>query len=104
MSRIGRAEVERIGHLARLRLDPEEADALARDLDAILGHVEELEAVDTSGVSAVSASGAERPTPLREDRAAPSLAVERALANAPDSDGGAFLVPPVLEGEDEGSG
>ena len=52
MSRIGRAEVERIGHLARLRLEPDEADALARDLDAILGHVAELEALDTSGTPA----------------------------------------------------
>lgn len=99
MSRIGRAEVERIGHLARLRLEPEEADALARDLDAILGHVAELEALDTGSVELASESPA---TPLREDRAAASLPLERALANAPDSDGSAFLVPPVLEGEDEG--
>lgn len=100
MSRIGRAEVERIGHLARLRLEPEEADALARDLDAILGYVAELEALDTSG--ALSAPDRSAPTPLREDRAAASLPLERALANAPESDGSAFLVPPVLEGEDEG--
>jgi aspartyl-tRNA(Asn)/glutamyl-tRNA(Gln) amidotransferase subunit C len=99
MSRIGRAEVERIGHLARLRLEPDEADALARDLDAILGHVAELEALDTRGAPPASESPA---TPLREDRAAASLPLERALANAPDSDGSAFLVPPVLEGEDEG--
>ena len=101
MSRIGRAEVERIGHLARLRLEPEEADALARDLDAILGHVAELEALDTAAVVLVS-RGEGPATPLREDRAAASLPLERALANAPDSDGSAFLVPPVLEGEDEG--
>ena len=101
MSRIGRAEVERIGHLARLRLEPDEADALARDLDAILGHVAELEGLDTRGVEPASL-GLALATPLREDRAAASLPLERALANAPDSDGGAFLVPPVLEGEDEG--
>lgn len=101
MSRIGRAEVERIGHLARLRLEPEEADALARDLDAILGHVAELEALDTGSALPLS-QGLEAATPLREDRAAASLPLERALANAPDSDGSAFLVPPVLEGEDEG--
>jgi aspartyl-tRNA(Asn)/glutamyl-tRNA(Gln) amidotransferase subunit C len=100
MSRIGRAEVERIGHLARLRLEPEEADALARDLDAVLGYVAELEALDTSG--ALPGPGRSSATPLREDRAAASLPLERALANAPESDGSAFLVPAVLEGEDEG--
>jgi aspartyl-tRNA(Asn)/glutamyl-tRNA(Gln) amidotransferase subunit C len=101
MSRIGRAEVERIGHLARLRLTADEADALARDLDAILGHAAELAAVDTSAVSADARSDA-RPTPLREDRPIPSLPAEAFLANAPAADGTAFLVPRVLEGEDEG--
>lgn len=101
MSRIGRAEVERIGHLARLRLEPAEADALARDLDAILGYVAELEALDTRAAPPAS-EGPALATPLREDRPAASLPLERALANAPESDGSAFLVPPVLEGEDEG--
>jgi aspartyl-tRNA(Asn)/glutamyl-tRNA(Gln) amidotransferase subunit C len=100
MSRIGRAEVERIGHLARLRLAADEADALARDLDAILGHAAELAAVDTSSVESAgrAAAGA---TPLREDRPRPSLPPEAFLPNAPDSDGTAFLVPRVLEGEEE---
>jgi aspartyl-tRNA(Asn)/glutamyl-tRNA(Gln) amidotransferase subunit C len=101
MSRIGRAEVERIGHLARLRLTADEADALARDLDAILGHAAELAAADTSAVA-----GGERadagPTPLREDRPIPSLPPDAFLPNAPSADGTAFLVPSVLEGEDEG--
>jgi aspartyl-tRNA(Asn)/glutamyl-tRNA(Gln) amidotransferase subunit C len=101
MSRIGRAEVERIGHLARLRLAADEADALARDLDAILGHAEALAAVDTSSVEGAGAA-AVGPTPLREDRPHVSLPPDLFLANAPDSDGTAFLVPRVLEGEDEG--
>jgi aspartyl-tRNA(Asn)/glutamyl-tRNA(Gln) amidotransferase subunit C len=101
MSRIGRAEVERIGHLARLRLTAEEADALARDLDAILGYVEELASLDTSGATP-TAHGIPVATPLREDRVAPSLAPEAALANAPEADGTAFLVPRVLESEEEG--
>jgi aspartyl-tRNA(Asn)/glutamyl-tRNA(Gln) amidotransferase subunit C len=101
MSRIGRAEVERIGHLARLRLTAEEADALARDLDAILGYVAELASLDTSGVPP-TAHVIPFATPLREDRVAPSLAPEAALSNAPEADGTAFLVPRVLESEEEG--
>jgi aspartyl-tRNA(Asn)/glutamyl-tRNA(Gln) amidotransferase subunit C len=101
MSRIGRAEVERIGHLARLRLAEGEADALARDLDAILGYVAELQALDTAGALA-DAPAPRFATPLREDVPTASLPTEQALANAPDSDGTAFLVPPVLEGEEEG--
>jgi aspartyl-tRNA(Asn)/glutamyl-tRNA(Gln) amidotransferase subunit C len=101
MSRIGRAEVERIGHLARLRLASDEADGLARDLDAILGHAEALAAVDTSAVAGAG-KDAPGPTPLREDRPIPSLPADAFLANAPESEGTAFLVPRVLEGEDEG--
>jgi aspartyl-tRNA(Asn)/glutamyl-tRNA(Gln) amidotransferase subunit C len=100
MSRIGRAEVERIGHLARLRLAPDEADALARELDAVLGYVAELEQVaDGAARGAAEAAPA---TPLRADEPTPSLPPEAALANAPDVDGTAFLVPPVLEGEEAG--
>jgi aspartyl-tRNA(Asn)/glutamyl-tRNA(Gln) amidotransferase subunit C len=101
MSRIGRAEVERIGHLARLRLEPAEAEALARDLDAILRHVEELEGVDTSGVEPTS-HVIPFATPLREDVPVASDARDAVLDRAPDRDGAAFLVPPVLEGEEEG--
>jgi aspartyl-tRNA(Asn)/glutamyl-tRNA(Gln) amidotransferase subunit C len=101
MSRIGRAEVERIGHLARLRLAEDEAETLARDLDAILGYAAELAAVDASQVSKPSL-GAERATPLRDDRPVLWPGLERALANAPDCEGTAFRVPQVLEGEEEG--
>jgi aspartyl-tRNA(Asn)/glutamyl-tRNA(Gln) amidotransferase subunit C len=101
MSRIGRAEVERIGHLARLRLAADEADALARDLDAILGHAAALARVDTSSVGGAE-SAETGPTPLRDDVPRASLPAEAFLANAPDADGTAFLVPRVLEGEDEG--
>ena len=101
MSRIGRAEVERIGWLARLRLDASEADALARDLDAILGYVDQLAALDTAGVAAAS-TVVPIATPLRADEPARSDAREPVLARAPDREGDAFLVPPVLEGEEEG--
>ena len=100
MSRIGRAEVERIGHLARLRLAPDEADVLARDLGAILGYVAELEQVESGGAARAAEAGPA--TPLRADEPVPSLDPALALANAPDSDGTAFLVPPVLESEEAG--
>jgi Asp-tRNA(Asn)/Glu-tRNA(Gln) amidotransferase C subunit len=41
-------------------------------------------------------------TPLREDRATPGLDPEVALANAPEREGSAFVVPKVIEGEEEG--
>ena len=101
MSRISRAEVERIAHLARLRLDAAEAEAMTRQLEAILAHVAQLEGVDTAGVPATS-HVIPLPTPTREDVPGALLAPELAVANAPASRGTAFTVPRVLDDEAEG--
>jgi aspartyl-tRNA(Asn)/glutamyl-tRNA(Gln) amidotransferase subunit C len=102
MSRISREEVQRIAHLARLRLAPDEAEAMTGDLDAILDYVEQLQSVDTRDVPPTS-HVMSLPTPLREDRPGERLDPELALANAPARHDTAFAVPKVLEGEDEGS-
>jgi len=40
--------------------------------------------------------------PMREDRAVPGIDPELALANAPERQGTAFVVPKVIDGEDGG--
>jgi len=101
MSRISRAEVERIAHLARLRLEGAEAEAMTRQLEAILDYVAQLQAVDTEGVSE-----AWQPmrlgTPMRDDVPGPLLPPDVAVANAPAHRGTAFTVPRVLDDEAEG--
>jgi aspartyl-tRNA(Asn)/glutamyl-tRNA(Gln) amidotransferase subunit C len=99
MTRIATTEVERIAALARLDLAPDEAQRAAAELEAILDYVESLQALDTTGVEPTT-NAIPLATPLREDRAAPALDPERALANAPERDGFAFVVPKVLD-EDE---
>jgi aspartyl-tRNA(Asn)/glutamyl-tRNA(Gln) amidotransferase subunit C len=101
MSRISRAEVERIAHLARLRLTEAEAADAARRLDAILDYVAQLEAVDTGGVPATSFV-IPLATPMREDAPGALLTPELAVANAPAPRGSAFTVPRVLDDEAEG--
>jgi aspartyl-tRNA(Asn)/glutamyl-tRNA(Gln) amidotransferase subunit C len=101
MSRISRAEVERIAHLARLRLDAAEVeDALLR-LEAVLDYVAQLEAVDTRDVPA-TAFVIPLATPMREDVPGALLPPELAVANAPSPRGTAFTVPRVLDDEAEG--
>jgi aspartyl-tRNA(Asn)/glutamyl-tRNA(Gln) amidotransferase subunit C len=101
MSRISRAELERIARLARLRLDDAEAeDALLR-LEAILDYVAQLDALDTSGVPA-TAHVLPLATPTRADRPAGLLSPELAVANAPAARGSAFTVPRVLDDEAQG--
>jgi aspartyl-tRNA(Asn)/glutamyl-tRNA(Gln) amidotransferase subunit C len=101
MARITRAEVHRVAKLARLSLSDEEAERMTSDLDHILEYVETLRELDTRGIEP-TAHAIPLATPMREDRAEPAIAPEFAVANAPESIDSAFVVPKVIEGEDEG--
>ena len=99
MARIERSEVERIADLARLELSRDEVERMTSELEAILTYVDSLRALDTDDVEPTY-HAIPIATPLRDDRAGAVLAPERVLANAPDRDGFAFVVPKVLD-EDE---
>jgi aspartyl-tRNA(Asn)/glutamyl-tRNA(Gln) amidotransferase subunit C len=99
MTRIERAEVERIAELARLDLSDAEAVRMTADIEAILGYVAALDALDTRGVEPTT-HAVPLATPLRDDCAVAALDPDRALANAPAREGFAFVVPKVLD-EDE---
>ena len=51
MPHITKAEVEKIAHLARLDLTPLEIERYAKDLSAILSHVETLEELSVDNVA-----------------------------------------------------
>jgi aspartyl-tRNA(Asn)/glutamyl-tRNA(Gln) amidotransferase subunit C len=95
-SRISLAEVEHVARLARLDLSPEEKEHLRGQLDAILGYVELLRGVDTTGVEP-TAHVLPLSNVMREDEVRPSYPVEAMLANAPAPDDDAFGVPRILE-------
>ena len=101
MAEIGGDEVERVIALARLALSEEEVAGMARDLGAILRHAESLAALDTEGVPPTAHVIPLAP-PRREDSAVSPLDPEIAVANAPRAAGTAFVVPRVIEGEEEG--
>lgn len=91
-------EVRKVARLARLDLGPDEVERMTADLGAILAHMAELDAVDVAGVEPTF-HAVPLDAPLREDRVAPSLDRERALAAAPRVEAGAFAVPKVLEAD-----
>jgi aspartyl-tRNA(Asn)/glutamyl-tRNA(Gln) amidotransferase subunit C len=101
MSHITRDEVQHVVALARLTLSEGELDRMSSELDAILGYVETLSAVDTEGV-APTAHVIPLATPLRDDHPVAPIDPARAVANAPQSAGSAFVVPRVIDGEEEG--
>jgi aspartyl-tRNA(Asn)/glutamyl-tRNA(Gln) amidotransferase subunit C len=96
-SRLTRDDVLRIAELARLELSDQEVDLFTRQIDDVLGYAEQLQDVDTTGVSPTShvlaTDGA-----WREDVPGGSLDLEQSLANAPSADrsAGLFKVPKVL--------
>jgi len=98
---IGREDVERVVALARLSLDEDELARMARELDAVLGYVASLSRVDTRDVPP-TAHVVPLATPLRDDVPSAPLDPEQALANAPEREGSSFVVPKVIEAEEEG--
>ena len=72
---------------------------MTQDLDRILDHVDQLQALDTDGIEP-TAHAIPLATPLREDEAQPGIDPHLALANAPLSEANAFVVPKVIDGEE----
>ena len=97
MSALSDRDVLRIAELARLALSPEERARLSRELTAILGYVEQIGAIDTSGIEPTSHVQLDRPT-LRADAPHATLSRDEALRNAPDAvpRAGLFRVPKVI--------
>jgi aspartyl-tRNA(Asn)/glutamyl-tRNA(Gln) amidotransferase subunit C len=90
------ATVRRIASLARIRLEEEEVGRMQAELNGILGWIEQLQAVDTTGVEPMSGAGAVS-LRMREDAVTDGGIPEQVLANAPDRMGEYFGVPKVVE-------
>jgi aspartyl-tRNA(Asn)/glutamyl-tRNA(Gln) amidotransferase subunit C len=96
-------DVRRVAELANLELTEAEEVRMQRDLNAILGHVAQLNELDTSNVQEMAQVteilGEEfaRAASLRPDQPAPCLDRQRVMESAPESDHVFFKVPKVIE-------
>lgn len=93
---VSKEEVERIAHLARLKLEGEELERLTKDFNQILGFVEELRQVDTTGVKPLT-HVLELSNHYREDVAEEGIPIEEIRKFAVEFEGGYFVVPRVIE-------
>ena len=86
----------KVARLARIRVEEERLPALAREFDAILGFIEQLNEVDVEGVEPMTSV-----TPMRlkrrEDVVTDGDRQAEVLLNAPDAREGFFAVPKVVE-------
>ena len=93
---LGPAEVAKIAHLARLAIREQDVPAYARNLSAILELVEQMDAVDTSGVAPL-ANPLDMAQRLRADEVTETDQRAHFQAIAPRVEAGLYLVPKVIE-------
>jgi aspartyl-tRNA(Asn)/glutamyl-tRNA(Gln) amidotransferase subunit C len=87
-------DVRYVAKLARLDLTEAEVVAFQTQLDAILGHVESLSAIDLP--DDIAAADSARLGPMRDDLPHASLPPEAVLLNAPDQAQSQIRVPKVV--------
>jgi aspartyl-tRNA(Asn)/glutamyl-tRNA(Gln) amidotransferase subunit C len=104
MSGVTLEDVRRVAELANLELTAEEEPRMQRDLNAILGHIAELNELDTTGVPAMAQVGEmlggavhDCGEDLRLDEVRPSVDRRAVMSSAPEADGRFFKVPKVIE-------
>lgn len=93
---LDKSDVERIAHLARLQIDPAAVDGYCRNLSGILAFVEQMNAMDTSGVEPM-AHPLDAVQRLREDEVSEADRRAEFQLIAPQVERGLYLVPKVIE-------
>lgn len=97
--------VAHVARLSRLELSDDERERFRAQLGSILEHFQSLLALDLSGETSTRPGAGAVPRArasgganvLRDDVVQPCLPLDEVLANAPASENGCFVVPPVIE-------
>ena len=93
---VDKRTVARIARLARIHVPEERQQTLSSELNGILAWIEELNEVDTDKVEPL-ASVTGHSLPRRDDVVTDGDRVDEVLANVPETAGGFFVVPKVVE-------
>ncbi len=89
-------DVRNIAHLARLHLDDADVESYAAELSSILDLVDQMNAVDTSGVEPL-ANPLDATQRLRDDEVTETDQRDKFQQIAPDVADGLYRVPKVIE-------
>jgi aspartyl-tRNA(Asn)/glutamyl-tRNA(Gln) amidotransferase subunit C len=87
--------VNHLAHLSRLNVAPEKMDKLVQDMQDLVGFVEQLNALDTTGIKPLMHMG-QAYNVLRQDQVKGSITNQEALSNAPEAAAPYFKVPKVI--------
>lgn len=93
--RISAADVAKVARLARLDVTTEELERMTVQLDGMLEHFADIDALDLATVEPMT-----QPYPLvnvlRPDVVQPCLDRDEVLSAAPSAEDGRFRVPPII--------
>jgi aspartyl-tRNA(Asn)/glutamyl-tRNA(Gln) amidotransferase subunit C len=89
-------DVLRIAHLARIDIDAGAARDVHAKLDAIFGLINQLQAIDTTGIEPMS-HAQDVSAPLRDDKVTEGDRHAQYQRVAPAVEDGLYLVPRVIE-------
>ncbi|TNC81942.1 MAG: Asp-tRNA(Asn)/Glu-tRNA(Gln) amidotransferase GatCAB subunit C [Oleiphilus sp.] len=89
-------DIKNVATLARLHVDEEKVEKLGQDINNILALVDQLKAVDTTGIEPM-AHPMDAVQILRADEVTETDQREKFQACAPATEEGLYLVPKVIE-------
>ena len=97
-------DVKHVADLASLELTPDELPHMAKNLNAVLGYIAQLNELDTREVPEMAQASevlglaeAKHGETLRADEVRPSTDRAEVMREAPETDGRFFKVPKVIE-------
>lgn len=88
--------VEKVAHLARLKFDESEKEAIKKDLQRMIEFADKLNELNLDDVEPLLHMS-EEVNVLREDEIKGSISRDEALRNAPEHDDQFFKVPKVIK-------
>lgn len=90
------ALIDKLSNLARLTIKPQEKESLRSDLQQMIGFIEKLNELDTTGTEPLMHLTDEINI-LRNDEIKGSVTTEEALKNANLKTGSFFMVPKIIK-------
>jgi aspartyl-tRNA(Asn)/glutamyl-tRNA(Gln) amidotransferase subunit C len=88
--------IDKLAHLSKLSFNEVERENIKTDLSKMIGFIEQLEKIDTSGVEPLLHMS-DAVNVLRQDIQQGSISQQEGLLNAPQTDGKHFMVPKVIK-------
>lgn len=93
---IDEATVKRVARLARIKITPEEAKGLEKELSGILEWVKQLDEVDTRNVEPMTRV-VDMKLKMRRDEVKDGEIADQVIENAPEKNDHFYVVPKVVE-------